>query len=230
MLNLTSLRHHYDTLYIESAHAATVNQLLPDAYLHNPAADTRRGLTLLVAVAPAVAIAAIDTLASLRQAAPELYYYPLPDLHVTLLTPLSGQPNQQLSAGQLQAYHSALQEAFEDKPAFDIDYEGLTLAPGAVLLQGYPAPAFQLLREHVRRELLAAGLPIAERYQSVSAHVTAVRFPVVPAAPASLVEYVRVRREVPLGRQLVTEILLVWNDWYNRQSRTQVVARYALKK
>lgn len=230
MLNRNKLRHHYDTLYVEGARAAHASQLVLDAYLHNPAADTRRGLTLLLAVAPAVATAAANTLASLRQAAPELYYYPLPDLHVTLLTPLSGLPNQQLQAEQFQAYHTALQEAFREKSAFIIAYEGLTLAPGAVLLQGYPTPEFQRLREHVRRELLAAGLPIAERYQSISAHVTAVRFPVVPAAPASLVAYVQARREVPLGRQLVTEILLVWNDWYNRQSRTEIVATYSLEK
>ena len=215
-------------MFAEGRRAASRKQLVSDKYLQNLATDTRRGLTLLVAVAPTVAATAANALADLRRAAPELYYYPAADLHVTLLTPLSGQPNQQLSARQFQAYHTALQDVFRQQTAFVIEFVGFTLTLGAVLLQGYPRPAFQVLREQVRARLLAAGLPVAERYQSVSAHVTAVRFPVAPVAPVSLAEYVQARREVPLGQQVVTEILLVWNDWYNQQQRTQLLVRYAL--
>lgn len=182
------LRRHYDALYAQGAQAALSGQLVADAHLHHPELDTRRGLTLLMAGAPAVAAAPANAVAGLREAAPELYYYPAPDLHLTLLTPLSGQPNQQLIAAQVQAYHAARLAALRGARAFAIEFNGLTLVPAAVLGQGYPAPGLQQLREHVRRSLRAANLPLAERYPSVSAPSTAMRFSGVPAAPAHLVE------------------------------------------
>lgn len=222
------MRQHYDTLFAQGAEAARLGQLLPDPYLRHPATDTRRGLTLLIPLAPAVAHAATEALAALRPQEPALYYYPAPDLHLTLLTPLTGQPGQQLSPARAQAYAAAIGEALHGASAFDIEFNGLTLVPAGVLLQGYPAPALQLLRERVRAGLLAAGLPVKERYLSVSAHVTAVRFPQVPAQPAALADYVQARRELPVGRQRVAELLLVWNDWYNRQQHRQVLTRYQL--
>ena len=222
------LRQLYDTLFAQGAQAALTGQLVPDPHLRHPTADTRRGLTLLIPVAPAVAAATADTLADLRTADPTLYYYPAPDLHLTLLTPLTGQPNQQLPTTLAQTYVAALREVLHDAPAFSIDFAGLTFTPAAVLLQGYPEPQLQQLREHVRQCLQEAALPLHERYRSISAHTTVVRFPVLPAHPGALVEYVAARRETPVRRQSVTELLLVWNDWYNRRERSRLLARLAL--
>lgn len=224
-----ALRATYDALFAAGSAALRAGQATPDAYLQVPPhLDTRRGLTVLAAVRGPAAAAIAREQAALRTAEPDLYYYPSADLHVTIISLLTGRPGRAPDPVVSEAYAALLRELLADAPPLRLRFNGLTLTAEAILAQGYPDAAFQPLREAIRRGAGARGLPLDERYHSPTAHATIGRFAQVPRQPAALAGWVAARRELPLGAETSTELHLVAHDWYNRQGRSQRQARLPL--
>ncbi|UYZ62089.1 2'-5' RNA ligase family protein [Hymenobacter weizhouensis] len=223
-----TLRAHYDAIFAQGAQALRTGEAAGDKLLLHPAQDTRLGLTVLLPL-PHLAAALQAVQAEIQATEPALYQYPPTDLHVTVISLLTARPNRRFSPAQWQAYAAVVAAAATETAAFTILFEGLTLSAQAVVAQGYPTPALQQLRETIRALAVAQGLPLDERYHSQTAHATFVRFPQLPRHPQALVQFVEAHRDLPLGTETVTEILLVAHDWYNRQARSQVLARFQLK-
>ncbi|WP_375416801.1 2'-5' RNA ligase family protein [uncultured Hymenobacter sp.] len=224
-----ALRATYDALFAAGSAALRAGQATPDAYLRAaPHLDTRRGLTVLAAVRGPAATAIAREQAALRAAEPDLYYYPSADLHVTVISLLTARSGREPDPAVSGAYEALLRELLAGAPPLRLRFEGFTLTAEAILAQGYPDVAFQPLREAIRRGAGAHGLPLDERYHSPTAHATIGRFAQVPRQPAALAGWVAARRELPLGEEVITELHLVAHDWYNRQGRSQLLARLPL--
>lgn len=218
----------YNDLFNRGAAALRARQATTDAFLRHPATDTRFGLSLLIPVAPSVAASIAQQQAALQGLEPSLYCYPPDDMHVTWLTLLTAQAGRTYSAAEARRYAELLRPLLAKVPAFPIRFEGLSLSAGAVVAQGFPGAELQQTREAVRHAAAEHQLPLEERYHSLVAHTTIVRFSQLLQQPAAVVEYVKKRRHELLGTQLVREAHLTWNDWYNRRARSRVLARLPL--
>ena len=219
----------YDALFAAGSAALSAGLPDTDAYLRAPHTDTRLGLTVLVPVRGPAAMAIAQVQAELRALEPDLYFYPAPDLHVTLISLLTARPGWVPDPAVSRAYQTLLTRLLGAMPPLGLSFRGLTLTAGAVMAQGYPDAAFQPLREVLRAQAVAQGLPLDERYHSPTAHATIVRFPTAPRQPAALTRWVAARRALPLGEELITELHLVAHDWYNRQAHRQLLARLPLR-
>lgn len=223
------LRATYDELFAAGSAALRAGAVATDAHLPALAADTRRGLTVLGPVGGPAAAAIARTQAELRLTEPDLYYYPPADLHVTLISLLTARPGRVPDEAGQRAYQALLQELAAGAAPLRLRFAGLTLTAGAIMAQGFPDAGFQLLREAIRREATARGLPLDERYHSPTAHATIARFPPgALRAPAALAHWVGARRALPLGEEIIPALHLVEHDWYNRQGTSQVLARLPL--
>ena len=149
-----------------------------DDWLNHPDADTRMAVALVIRPAEAVRQRIRCTLDRLQADFPELYCYPASDLHITVLDILRGRPGlEKPSPALLAQYNACLCSAAVQLPAFSIQFRGLTLSDGAIMVKGYDDGGLEALRSSLRPALRAAGLPLEERYETFSCHITAARFP-----------------------------------------------------
>lgn len=209
--------------------ALRAGHLDTDPFLQHPTTDHRRGLTLLLPITGAVATAIAQEQAALQALEPHVYCYPTPDLHLTWLTLLTAQQHRTYSAAGIRPYAELVRQLLEAQPAFGVVFEGLSLSAGAVVAQGFPEPPLQHLRDTLRHAAAEARLPLEERYHSLAAHTTIVRFPGPLRQPAAVADYVRAQRQLPLGTLQVREAWLVWNDWYNRRATRRLLLRCPLR-
>jgi len=224
------LANQYDALREAAARQLTLGHAELDPLLDDPT-DTRRGLTVLARL-PAPAVAALGpVLAELQQLEPAQYYYPAGSLHLTVLSLISCRPGFQLADGEAAAYRQVVRAALQATGPFTLTFRGLTASPGAILVQGFPhADALERLRAALRQAFQAAGLPhtIDQRYRLQTAHVTAVRFRVPLAHPAAVVAWLRHHAQHFFATVPISELELVFNDWYQRTEHTQLLEKFRL--
>ena len=225
-----SLLAHYDAL-----HAATLPQLRqgktePDALLDSPH-DTRRGLTLLARPPAAIAARIGEVLAEFRRVEPLQYYYPATDLHLTILSIISGYAGFTLARIDPAAYIELVAAALRRTAPFRIRLAGLAAAPAGVLVRGFPeGNGLAALRDELRRTLRASGLPqsIDQRYRLQTAHLTVLRFRVAVPEAGPLLRVLDAYRAYPFGTVEVSSPELVVSDWYQRAAHTVLLRKYHL--
>ncbi|MGI4870638.1 MAG: 2'-5' RNA ligase family protein [Janthinobacterium lividum] len=189
--------------------------------------DTRRGLTLLARPAPPLAAAIVGLLAELRRTEPAQYYYPAADLHLTVLSLISCYPGFTLAAIEPEKYRRLVAETVQDILPFTVTLAGLTASPGGILVQGFPTDGgLELLRARLREAFRASGLPqsIDQRYSLQTAHLTVVRFrrPLLDYRP--VVEFIEKYQQHFIGAFKITQLEVVFNDWYQRSQHTKLLA------
>jgi 2'-5' RNA ligase len=168
---------------------------------------------------------------SLNQAEPEQYCYQPHELHVTVLSLFTANPNIERYLERLPRYQAVLQTALVDAAPFEIVFRGVTASPAAVLVQGFPVgDGLEQLRERLRSSLAAAGFgaDLDQRYRIRTAHMTLLRFRSPLRNPRRFVELLAAARESELGTTVVHGVQLVQNDWYMSAGKTRTLAEYPL--
>lgn len=196
-----------------------------DPYL-TAATDDRWGLALILRLPAHVSRNITFVLQTLRAAEPDLYCYPAADMHITVMDIIGARPGLHLSSQQLARYRQAVAATVVGSPAIDWRLAGLVLSPGAVMVKGYYSTALQMLREKLRTNLTQTGLPVHERYQTRSGHVTVARFAHPLHDPAALVRLANADRTLAFGDFTSHRVDLVIHDWYNH--RVRPVATFTL--
>lgn len=231
----SSLQEHYDAMYrmawpqIQGGHCQT--DTLLDA---RPEDDTRRGMSLLMRPSSKVKHSIQRVLDALREEAPEQYYYPASDIHVTVLSLITCRSGFQLSEISVAEYVDLIAPVLQGGRDWSdclIHFQGVTVSPSCVMVQGFPNGSWSneirdQLRERFRKSSLQQTLDA--RYCIQTAHSTVVRFrqPLLQAqAFASVLESYR---DFEFGTFDVKEMELVLNDWYQRAQQTQVLHRFEL--
>jgi 2'-5' RNA ligase len=225
------LHARYDALWNDAAPLVRAGGATLDPWALHKAGDGRRGLTLLARPAPAVADRLVAFLERLRALEPGQYYQPRADLHHTVLSLFTATVDHAAHLAHEAEYEAAVAEAAAETPAFEIAVQGVTLAPGAVLAQGFPrGDALERLRERLRAGLVARGLGggLDQRYRLVTAHMTIARFAAPLRDPGRFVDALAEARATPFGVTLVDRLELVLGDWYQSAERERPVAAYAL--
>ena len=228
--SLPDLRTHYDAMWDRAWPDVSRGDVDCDRHLAG-GLDPRRGLTLIARPDPALAARFAAVQDALIAADPHQYRQPLPDLHMTVLSLFTVTAEYAPHLARRADYAAAARAAAADLPAFDVDFEGITISRGAVLATGFPRDGtLERLRARLRDALRARGLDgtLDQRYRLVTAHSTVLRFVAPPVEPARLACALAALRNVPLGSLRVDSLQLVVNDWYMSSAAVEPVATFAL--
>jgi len=229
--SLPDLRTHYDAMWDRAWPDVSRGDVECDSHLAG-GRDPRRGLTLIARPDTALAARFEAVQDALLGADPQQYRQPLPDLHMTVLSLFTVTPDYAPHLARRADYAAAARAALDDLPAFDIDFEGITISRGAVLAKGFPRDGtLERLRARLRAALHARGLAgtLDQRYRLVTAHSTVLRFIAPPLEPARLAAVLRETRAMPLGTMRVDTLQLVVNDWYMSSAAVEPVATFTLR-
>ncbi len=186
--------------------------------------DRRRGLALLIPLVPGEALRVL--LDDWRGRFPEWYVYPDRDLHVTVVSLISARDGYAPGEEAVRRCQACVRAAFAPIPPFTIAFEGLIASPTGLLLKGYYDQGLDTMRTRIREEAARRGLPLLERYETLSAHVSLARY-IRPETDREKVESLVWKYKDCLFEEYpVRDLVLVHHDWYNHDSR--LLARLSL--
>ncbi|GGA68865.1 hypothetical protein GCM10011369_08100 [Neiella marina] len=223
----------YDDMWREFCFALQQRQYQIDRNIHNPA-DTRRGLTALAYISAnsrSVSDEIANFIAQLKGVEPAQYYYPVDEVHLTLLSIISCIEGFQLCAIAPGDYVEVFTHALLQSGPIDIEFRGITASPACIVIQGFPVgDGLATLRDTLRRNFNATALKTSfdSRYKLVTAHCSAIRFCSPIDNPERLLDCCQQYRDHHFGTARLSDFELVFNDWYQRRTTTQSLAKYAM--
>ena len=226
-----SLSNHYAQMWQTASDRIRRGDIEPDPLL-DALDDTRYGMSLLARPDEPTAAAIRAFLQECWQLEPAQYYYPISDLHLTVLSIISCYPRFRLEQVELQAYQQCVAQALNSFPPFALTFSGITASPSTVVLQGYPQDnTLEKLRNRLRTVFQQSGLEhsIDSRYRIVTAHSTVVRFREKLLQPVRFADFLAQQRQRHFGSFRINSLELVGNDWYQRKAKTVLLKTYPLE-
>jgi 2'-5' RNA ligase len=202
-----------------------------DAHLSKKAHDLRRGVTIVARPSSAVCGKVNEFLSRLSAMCPEQYYYSPEELHVTVLSVISTTAAWRNEIRSLATYRSIVRNVLRRHRSFMLRFDGITASPNAVMIQGFQIDdGLQQIREDLRAAFATRGFGdvIERRYESRTAHLTALRFSRPVADLKNLVPLLEQARQFEFGETKVTDLQLIWGDWYASKETVRVLERYQL--
>ena len=157
---------------------------------------------------------------------PGQYHYPAADLHVTVLDLIGAHETFRRDEAQIETFRSIVADAANDLVPFELLFGGIILSPTGVLAKGYYRDGLHTLRDRLRRISRKNNVDLQERYQSISAHVSLMRFSSPLENCSRLLRFIEKNAECTIGRMTVSTLTLVIHDWYNR--RKEILGRFEL--
>jgi len=224
------LHTHYNKLWEKSRTGFEAGIYALDPWIDAPT-DDRLGITLLARPSREVRERIRTFLDELQQVASEQYFYPDTDLHITVLSIISCTPGFTLSEVNTADYVQLLESITRHAKRFKVDFTGITASPEAIMIQGFPLnDSLQRLRESIRAAFSATSLlqSLDQRYTLKTAHATVLRFRAPVQQPEQFLKLLEKYRTYDFGTFEVDELELVYNDWYQRAERVQVLGRFKL--
>ncbi|MBW7573638.1 2'-5' RNA ligase family protein [Caproiciproducens faecalis] len=197
-----------------------------DNFLKHPASDTRMGISLLIRVPNEVAEQIVKVEHKLCKAEPGQYYYPTPDLHITVLDVLAAKPDYVYTSSLVDSYNNVLTKVLSSFPSFSIFLKGIIPSPNAILVKGYYQKTLAQIRQSIRKELHSERLPLDERYETISSHITISRFSDKLQNRTELLRVLSEYAEYDFGEFEVKRLQLAYHNWYD--SKKTILAEYPL--
>jgi 2'-5' RNA ligase len=222
----------YQQLWTEAVSAFERGAPQIDPVLSGCTNDLRRGVTLAFRPAPAELIRVKKFIAQLALVAPEQYFYHPEELHVTVLSIISGTELWRREIRQLAACRAVINEVLSRHRSFQVCFRGVTASPGAVMIQGFPAgDDLEQLRDELREAFAQNGLGdrLDRRYKITSAHMTVMRFRRPAGDWKPLMKMLAENRHTDFGGTQVNRIQLLWGDWYASANVARTLQEYSLK-
>jgi hypothetical protein len=217
----------YDSIYQDNITYVRNGDVFVDEYLATHAEDVRRGLSLIIPLSQ-ITKGYEAMVKGLRILAPEQYYYPTNDLHITVFDYIAAHNAYARSTSIEQTYMRFTDNVIKSLTNFTVLFKGIVFSREAGLLKGYDDGSVIALRERIRQQLKDDGLPNMERYQSMSVHSTFMRFTNRIDNAQAFFSELELRKEIDIGIETVKRIVLVEHDWYNRKILTRTIKEYEL--
>jgi len=196
--------------------------------LAEPGSDVRHGVNF-VARPPREIISEITRIqAMLRRVEPGQYYYPSPDLHLTVFEiSQSLKPEEAAFVAESAGLRSDL--LLKNLPSFVLHSPTMIFDERGTALRFEPDERFMSLRSLIDRRLSALGVSVMARDGFVSPHVTFMRY-LQPQANADVwLNLLRDIRPEPSLTWPVTELWLTWGaTWFGMRSRIKEQGPYPL--
>lgn len=193
--------------------------------------DNRRGITLLIRFNPSTLSNMTQFLEKTKLIAPDQYYYPKTDLHLTTLSIFSCQAGFQLDQINLISYQQILKNTLQNFSDFPLVFEGITLSTSGVVAKGYDTSGtLNKLRDAIRIAFKKTDLAhsIDHRYVLKAAHSTLLRFKNPLVDSNNFLNFLEKHKTIHLGKMEVSSLDLVFNDWYMKIGNVRLLDRYFL--
>ncbi|MCI9844531.1 2'-5' RNA ligase family protein [Flavobacterium pectinovorum] len=226
-----NLSEHYNALFKKSSELILSENYTIDSKISDDS-DKRFGLTLLVRPNNEIKANIQSFLKELKKTEPNQYYYPNSDIHITIMSIISCYEGFSLDKFNMSEYVEIIEKSLVDVNEIEIDYQGITLSPSAVMIQGFPSDnSLNVLRDKLRDNFKNSSLTqsIDSRYSIVTAHSTVMRFQKKLENPKKLIEVIEKFRTHNFGKFTAEKIELVFNDWYQRERKTTTLCDLYLK-
>lgn len=230
LLKDSKLTALYDQLWTNALAAISSKGFEYDPLIEFPM-DNRFGITLLIRPSKEVNEAVQHFLSSVKAIEPEHYFYPNPDIHVTVMPIISCYEGFELRQISPEDYIDLLEACLEGLPPFSIEFKGVTASPSCIMIKGFPLDAtLDEIRNRLRLAFKDSPLEqsLDKRYPLQTAHATVIRFKQPVRNQTAVLEQLNQFREVYFGRFEVKELELVFNDWYQREEKVQRLFTYKL--
>jgi 2'-5' RNA ligase len=225
------LQKRYDQLWSAAIERLSAGRPELDPVLTARLPDQRRGLTVIGRPSPAVRQRVGAFLKELRALEPEQHYYTPLEFHLTVLSLFTATVQPESFLAQTRRYLAAVDSAVQTVGPLRIEFAGVTVSPGSVMVQGFfENSALNELRDSLRHELQRHGLGegVDGRYRLETAHMTVVRFRTPLRDSKRLVAALQQARQRPFGTSNIASLSLVQNDWYMTHRVLQTLKRYRL--
>ncbi|MFC3122728.1 hypothetical protein [Agaribacter flavus] len=116
---------------------------------------------------------------------------------------------------------------------FTIRFESIAAAPSGLLVCGHPEDdSLDRMREHIRLAFAKSALKssIEARYALSTAHITTFRFTSAALDFSPLLEQMDILSQVSFGEDTFDSVELVLNDWYQKASKSKILAKLPLQQ
>ena len=221
----------YEQLWRDAAAALERGEPQLDSHLPAKTNDRRRGVTLALRPAAAVLTQAKDFSDRLARDFPGQYYYRPEELHVTVLSIISGTEFWRKEIPQLVAYRAIIRDVLRRHGSFRLGFRGVTASPGAVMIQGFPLDdGLARIRDDLRQRFARAGFgsTLDRRYAISAAHITVLRFCRKDTDWPRLAARLEDSRSADFGEMRVQTLQLLWGDWYASANIERTLEEYPL--
>lgn len=224
-----NLPEHYDKLYTESAAKIAAGDYEID-HLIDSNDDFRFGITLVIRPDKSTKANIQKFLAEVKAIEPGQYYYRDSDIHITVMSIISCYEGFELKQVQVEDYVQLIQMVLEKHKNFKIEFKGLTASPSCILVQGFLTEKLNEIRDDLRTAFKSSELQqsIDKRYAIQTAHSTIIRFREKLKNPGALLNLIEKFRDFYFGHFTVDRIELVYNDWYQRDSKVKQLYKFEL--
>ncbi|WP_143961265.1 mutarotase [Litoribacter populi] len=222
---------HYEQLYLNAVDKIKKDDYYLDKLIHDNT-DTRYGLSLIIKPDAQICNNMLDLLNSLREVEPQQYYYPLSDIHITVLSIISCYSGFRPANLNLQSYAKEISECVSAFRSFPVYFKGITASPSGVMVQGFcENDILNNIRDRLRNKFRNSNLQhsIDKRYVIQTAHTTIVRFQSPFLQKDRFLEILHQFRNKNFGQMEVGQMQLVGNDWYHKREKVQVIDTLPMK-
>jgi 2'-5' RNA ligase len=220
----------YQRLWNEAVTAFERGEHQVDPHLSDKTNDKRRGVTLICRPLPFVRDAVADYASHLAKVCPGQYFYRPEELHITVLSIISGTELWEHEMPRFEACRPIIGEVLGRCRPFKIHFRGVTASPDSVLIQGFPADGLAAIRDELRVAFIRGGFEDMpdRRYKAATAHMTAMRFSKRCPDLKPLLSLLKASREMDFGESEISTIQLILGDWFGSADRVQTLQEYRL--
>ena len=221
----------YQRLWSEAVAAFERGEHRVDPHLTNKINDLRRGITLICRPSSPVRDAVAAFIGGLVGACPGQHFYLPEELHITVLSIISGTEFWEREMPRFEACRPIISEVLGRCRPFKLHFRGVTASPDSVLIQGFPVgDGLAAVRNELRATFARHGFGDMpdRRYKATTAHMTAMRFSKACTDLKPLLSFLKASREIEFGECEINTIQLIRGDWYGSADRVQTLQEYRL--
>lgn len=177
--------------------------------------DTRRGINLLIRPSEEVTKEIQNKIVEIKNIDPNLYLYSSDCLHFSLFCFVHQTKDFIYKTEQKKLYIELSKEILSNVKKFKISCNGLMLTDKGVLVKGFPDATMNEIRNKIRKILDEKNINHTEIYKDDICHLSLVRFKNKIENRKKLVEFINNNYNYDFGFFDVTEIELLYHDWYD---------------
>jgi 2'-5' RNA ligase len=221
------LAEHYNNLYQNSIDKIKAEGCKTDPLIKSPT-DNRFGITLLIRP-PILIKERIDIfLNALKNIDDQQYYYPLSDIHITIMSIISCADGFELKNISIPDYIQIVEESIQDVGKFSIKFNGITASTSTIMIQGFYGEILNTLRDNLRVNFQKSNLEqtIDKRYSIKTGHSTVVRFQNKLEEQSNYLNVLEKYKDFDFGEFDVNRVELVFNDWYQRKELVKTLSYF----
>ena len=184
--------------------------------------DNRMSLVVLIRISYDVTEKINSCIRDLKDIEPDLYFYPAEDFHITVMDILKGEEGRVIPPN-ITEYIRCIEECSKSISPFKIEFNGLTASDNAILVRGYYDDQLMVFRQKLRDLLKQGGLPLEERYKTISSHVTIARLHSKFQNPDKLLDYIEKPRV--FGTMAVSNFEISFHHWHDTQKEVLSIVK-----